>query len=682
MPDSPIPRNVPLRVDPEAYDFEACIDGPPLTQTRVYRITMTGPGRIKLRYFGLRGSGAGFFTLAAPHEVELHEGDSVAITVTFDPEKTRTYRAKLRFLIHFNRPNGSILSIWGKTRLTGVGKACAAAGEEDGEGDGEEDDGGDEGGAGDGGDDGGETGGGDGGDADDGEGTGPGDPEDGDEPEDDDSVETDGEEGGGASPGSTPEEPLKPEKVICLRFWKLPGAADDLDEAAVDRWLEHTNRIWSSAGIRFTRTSRPFEKVEHREERWDAHCLDVYVGGPGLVPGPTLGDTETRPNPSLDRQMEEAGAHADFREHSGVSNQGDSVQMESGHGHTDRQQGQLLAHELGHALGLGPAPDGNAEHQEHLDPATGEPITNPGRLMHPQAAGGEGLTDMERRIARLAHDYVKGSQPRYSGCEKTSDRIPEPEEARGETRSARWGAELRSLPDSLQASIRVSEPFGLFEGDGARFALDLDLDDDGEIDWSVECTFAPGGGRIETPGPAAPDAMALGRAWPSREIDRPREPGTVPEAPAVGLLWEIPKSYLGPVRGPVGWRLRASLGSAGTRTVPSEGLGRLDLTRPLFVLDLDEGGRRRRVRPGEKVELAGSLWTTSTFTGGARIAARLSGRAAALASTTLEAPLPERWSLVAAVPKDLEPGRYRVWIEARCGECGVETSLPADWVVE
>jgi len=566
MPD-PIPTTVPLKLTPNDFRFEACIANPPLTQARTFRLTMRGPGRMILRRFRLVGSGAGRFTLSGPGAITLTNGESTTFSVMFDPEKVRTYEARVVFSIIHHRGDGSSLLVWGRVPLVGLGKDCAAekpgdppppevVDENAGEGDGP--------------------------DADGGGATPP---------------------GGGSEPGTDPPANANPVvSEVCVRFWKLPGAADTLGDTEFNSWLREVNEIFRNSGVQFRRGEGPVETVAEPGAKADDHCLDIYVGGPDLIPGDTAAATRvSQPDDAAAVLRDVKGVHGGFLADGGWI--GERIQMESGNAANSTPESKTLAHELGHALGLGPAverPDGN---QDHLDPDDGQPITNEERLMHPGSLGTK-LTELERRIAARMARIIEGG-PR---CRKTTEYRYEPDDRSQPLDTVRF----RNRNDIVEvvAGSRTGFPLAAPH----RLALELSVHDALEA-WSsvIEYEWNGKSWRYSAEPARTEEAPALRAPTWLELFDMPVEPGT-PRL-AYGLRVEVPKDYFGIAQRVVGFRLRAGLAGAEMLALPRGSGVKLDLTLPVYTVELSEASRAVTAARGGMLTLKGTGWQSETFTG-------------------------------------------------------------------
>lgn len=644
MPD-PIPPNIPLDYGPKDPNLEACINDRPFEASRVVTLTMNGPGRIKLARFRLDGADEAQFKLTQPGKVSLTNGQTVTLTVVFDPDEARTHQAVVKFSILYSDGAGRTISVTGALPFTGVGKDCPAVAPPPPPPDG-----------------------GGGGGAPDGGGGAP--PPDG-------GAATPAP-GGGDQPGTAPPATLDGKPIdICLRFWKLPGAPADLGAAQFDQWVADVNRIFGGSGVQFKRGEGAIEASQTPNEKWDAHCFDIFVGGPRYFED-TEADAEKLGHctPSRRRKvreiLDEAGANEEFSKHGSVV--GSQVVMEAGHvvpdGEVPPSASTTLAHELGHAMGLGaarPLPNGR---QEHLDPDDGKPITNRERLMHP-GSNGTKLTDKERAIAVEIAKLLKGG-PGIPLCDKSREFRSAAVQPTGPGHFA--SVEFRNLFDSVEATGRTATGFPM--SGKARFSLEFAVEAGAEsFSDGIDYAYDGASWRIGTGGPREDEAPALYPPEFVVQVDTRVEPGA-PEL-AYGFRFEVPKDYLGLSHRSVGMRLAGAFAGGTPETYPHDGYAKLDLALPVFSIDLAEQSREVTAERGGVLTLKGSGWQSSTFTGQAGLSLWLTrdGVSRTIALEALPKPIPERWAAEVAIPDDLPPGEYRFNLLAACQQCGVATSV-------
>lgn len=651
MPD-PIPPGVPLKLEPIDGNLEACINIRPLVDQRVFKLTMTGAGSIEVKKFRLAGTDAGRFGLVDPGTVTLTNGKEVSFRVTFTPVRVGAHVARVVFLITHTQPNGKIKSVWGRLPLNGLGKNCAEEdpaqppppdGEDEnaGEGDGPGEGAGGGGGGGNGGAPDGSGGTGDGG------GTPPPAPP----------------PGGGDGTDPPPAFVGEPTEV-CLRFWTLPGVAAGLGEADFDAWVTTVNQIYKNSGVQFRRGAGPIVQIPTPNAESDPHCFDIYVGGPALIPGNTIGFCEGARSLRAAEILREEGAAANYGK--AGSSIGTSIQMETGHPPGTTPPSTTLAHELGHAMGLGPS-SGN----DHLNPTDGQPITSEDRLMHP-ASGGTKLTEHERRIAARMAKLLRGARvPGEPVCEKTTEhRVqPDPIPPGRRFRSVEFRNQQRSV------AVTASAPEGFPTKSRLKLSLKLVAADPvGRFSASIDYGLDEGRWRIAAEPPAGDPAPALPAPALLERIDWPTETGA--PAMAFGVRIEVPKDYFGLSHRVVGMQLSVSVEDAEAEALPHEGPVKLDLTPPAFTVVLSEASRAATVERGGVLLLKGEGWQSSTFTGQAGLSLwlRQHGVSRFIPLEPLPKPIPELWSAEAKLPDDLAAGEYRMSLRAACGQCGVETS--------
>ncbi len=633
MPN-PIPADIPLDYDPKDPNLEACINDRPFEAVRTVKLTLIGPGRIKLSRFRLDGADKAKFRLTGPGTTWLKTGEEVSLTVVFDPDEARTHQAAVEFsVIYYDGTGGSIIRTI-SLPFTGIGSDCPVVAPPPPPPPGG----------------GGVPGGGGG------------------------VVPPDGgaatpAPGGGDQPGTAPPAAFAGKDiVICLRFWKLPGAPADLGATDFDRWVADVNRIYGGSGVQFRRGDGAIAESQTPHAESDRHCLDIFVGGPDYFDNTENDDLKQgHCERSRDRRMRDiytaAGAHGEYLEPEQLA-VGSHVVMESG-----GTASTTLGHELGHAMGLGaarPLPNGR---QEHLDPDDGKPITNNQRLMHP-SAGGTQLTDKERQIARLVAERLLKGGPGIPLCDKTAEFRSAAQPKPGYFASV----EFRNLFDSVEVTGRTATGFPM--SDKAKFSLQFAVGaGEDSFEEGIDYAYDGKSWRIGTGGPREDDAPALYPPEFVVQVDTRVEPGA-PEL-TYGFRFEVPKDYFGLSHRTVGLRLAGVFAGGTPEVYPLDGYAKLDLALPVFSIDLAEQSREVMAERGGVLLLKGSGWQSSTFTGQAGLSLWLTrdGASRILPLEPLPKPIPERWGTEVKMPDDLPLGEYRFHVLAACQQCGVATSV-------
>jgi hypothetical protein len=456
-------------------------------------------------------------------------------------------------------------------------------------------------------------------------------------------------------PGTVPPPELEPVVDVCLHFWLLEGSASTSRET-IDGWIRETNQIFWSNGVRVRFTQKPGSPAPAGEPRpADDHCFDIYVGDPGLFSGAKAGECRCIGSTALNGALK--GLPIDLDYDPGL---GTEIEMESG-----GDAGKTLAHELGHAMGLG-----GGEAQRHEDPSTGDPITDDGRLMHPSPQGTR-LTPLERDIANIAAGFLKGS-PDRRGCGKSQKTTPDPPDPERSPASDIRRVDIRNVAGVLEIDFTVR---GLMLPEQRiLYTLEFDTDLDGTADRSVRFERERAvWRRAVTPQELAevaldPPQFVFGA---SPFSGRPRTTGII------GLVTTVPKPLLGMGEGTIAWRVRLSSPPEPEEVVPKEAFATFDITDPRFTLAL--AGSRIQTVPGGSVELRGTASGSSTFTGSLRLFLRIEDnrRARLLSVGTVPSPLPAQWRVTAALPADIAPGSYPATVIAVCRECSAVSTFNA-----
>lgn len=619
MPPRPGLRTmgIPLQVTPDDYEFRACIDEEPRIMQRIYRVRMTRPGRVTLSKFKLSGDDDVFSAFSAS-SVSLEDGQSTILEVLFQPTEVQQYNAKLTFKAVLKRQHGTVVVRTPIARLQGDGQLCAEA---PGEGPGNDGGGGDT-----------------------------------------DTTDTDTGtdiDGGGWSAGSEPPTDYDgPITTLCIRFWKLPDCPD-IDNDRLDEWILETNATYGGSGVRFERSAKPVEPSVTPGKQVDPHCIDVYLGGPDHFPGAVAGKTQMSGKDADKDVIDDAGVHEDFLDAS--EGLGKSITLEVSDASSDS-----LAHELGHFLGLGPAPDPDATPQEHIDPTDGKPITDDGRLMNPQGPGSK-LTDRERRIARAAATKLADEMKR---CDETGFYFDPPEES--ETAYAFHHFGMISQRDHLELIGFATDAFAVASVP-LRLDVQVRLPRQEERPWTANYDWNGRFWRMKSTAPASADASALSQPGFLSEL----APNTAGGGTRMktGIVVDIPKNHFGIELGPVEVRSRVGL-PGNWQAFPDSGWQLIDLTPPGFVVDLDRRSRSVCATVGGRITLRGTAWQTSTYSGQVELSLSLPDRCERLNLPLMRLPTPlaSTWHAQVELPSDIGVGRHAALLEATCSECGTRTS--------
>lgn len=441
-PAQQIPAGLPLKITPDEFQFNACVN---TKVPRTYTITHTGrahagfpDGPYTLKDFQLRGDREFLFD----SEVNLTSdpvripnlskqltakagNNTLDFTIFFRAKMAGTYTADLEFTM-VNTGGGAITHT---VRFSATASDCP------------------------------------------------------DEPQvpDDSGPDSPDDDSGGDD--KTPPPSPADTKNVCIRFWIMNDNGNKPDaretEKKLDEWVDQVNDIYAGSGLKFERAKNKLEEAADvdNDSTNDQHCLNVYLTDPGYfereaaspdarenVSRNTVGLTTTVNRLSGDsrdcRQMLRDSTDPEVADDfADASNFGTQMEVE-----VDASTGETIAHEIGHALGLG-ATSRNADgsvNEDHMDPDSGDPIDDASdRLMKP-GRGGTKLTDTEKKVARKVADCIQ-----FRKCETSQNFIPPGNPRRSRLRFAsisRTGTHIILLYPSPRSPRSGREPHSAAPG--------------------------------------------------------------------------------------------------------------------------------------------------------------------------------------------------------------------------
>ena len=287
--------------------------------------------------------------------------------------------------------------------------------------------------------------------------------------------------------------------------------------------------------------------------------------------------------------------------------------------------------------------------------------------MLPESREGENLTDLERRIARLAADFIQGG-PKTLACDNSKKTLRDALGDVSDERVDMGGMSVENRGDFLRVTIfadALPSPLSL----GLELDLAFDTDLDGQADRRLVYRSEEGGWTVTVPALDDPPSVALRR--PLTVTTSHGSPGIV------GLALDVPKAVLGDETGPLGLAVRLALpGTEARDVVPDAGFLDFDRTLPTFAILLDEQSRTLRADPGGSLRIRGNLRPSATFVGAVELSllVPVKGDLVSVPLASLPAPLPATFDTTARLPHQLSRGTYGAFVVGECPICRASTS--------
>ncbi len=615
-----------LTVDPQDFQFRACANtpGPNGTDSKTYTLTNNGTNRVVVQEMKFQDNGPWSAADFPDGDKELGPGKSFNITVRFTPTEQGNQTNSITYDLKVLIPPHGDASYSRRISLSGEGLApCPPAGQDDSGGQG-----------------------------------------------------TTGSTGTEAGDGDT--APMRPIIDVCITFHIVtktgpPQNADDNPDTRpssedIDGWVRDANRVFAGAGIRFRRVPPPntnrdpslVEKMDESNPEYNPHCLNIYIRHEDRWPGPVTGKTKGPRSKRLNDALGRLGASPGYKRHSGM---GRNIELERGDKASD-----TLAHELGHALGLGAGPE-----DDHLDPETGRKIDEldpqgRDRLMHPDGDG-TGLTELEKKIARAAAEIHNTDA---SACEQSFYYQPDERYASLDPRSDLQASWIENHDAFIRLTAVPYEPIAVGL-DLVQLTVRFDNHLNGRADLEIlyrsegQKWFWEASSEIkELP---LPDIIFI-------HTDPLSGIGT---EMAHGIFVDIPKQVFADDRGLLGWQVEFLAGKrqGPADRVPKDGFNYFDMTNPSFVLSLDEAMRSLDVVQGEIVPLTGSVSATDTLTDDIDLSLLIwtDSGPVRLPAGQIQQAVRDRWFGEVQIPMGLRPGKYDMALVGTCDFCKRATSF-------
>ncbi|MFQ5528007.1 MAG: hypothetical protein ACE5GX_17340 [Thermoanaerobaculia bacterium] len=477
-------------------------------------------------------------------------------------------------------------------------------------------------------------------------------------------------------------QPLKNDIEVCVvvyyvksKDWDKMTDKQKKDSTAgrqkgIDAALAEANAIFeaNNAGIKFNRKGdlqivNKLPKGKDRDK--DKKCLEIYFD-PNMKKGDGTSHAKNGVNVNnLDKIPK--GLDKDYTD---KLHMGESIDVSS-QGHAG-EVGKTLAHELGHALGLGAGPD-SEDHREpdDYDKKVADDPNAAKRMMKHENPGKE-MRRIEVELAREIAKHMNATRPK---CEKQAKIEDGSSYIAPDSRGDLQYALILARPETIEWRGIVSEPIDA--GQTIDLALELDTDRDTKADQTVACTYRDAIWACESTLPGVPVVQHLWEPWVNPNV---------PEAWAFSL--ELDRESLPVASGDIGWRLAMASPSLGTEdAVPLEGLAVFDITPPSLDITVEAGFGPLRLRRGRFLDLSGGIELGPTFSGQVAIRVRLesaesSEQAVELDGGVLIEPIGSSWETQVRVPRELKPGAYVVTVEAACDVCRVSDSETLEAILE
>ena len=445
---------------------------------------------------------------------------------------------------------------------------------------------------------------------------------------------------------------------------------------AVERAVVKANRILKAnkAGIKIELSGdlpyleRDPKKLKKQKAQYlDEHCIELYLdaeraGGSGNTDGENFSVQNLDQVPS--------GIDQDYQKEIKM---GENITMGTSFGqvNSDDINGNTIAHELGHAfgLGMGPTPDDHRE-IEDFDKKIKDSPNADDRLMRHRNPGDE-LTDKEKELMRaMAAHYAK-----TTGTCGNSYHILEGDYY---VADKPYADVIYASITSTAAFIRLDAHLAAAAPTTAPISIDIELDTSGDRQADHQLAFYSKNGKWQNE-QNPPASNAEYSPFATRLIS------TSVKAPGVSTVtaW-LPRKYLPKNKGEIGWRMRVSIAGTSPETLPVEGFDYFDVTPPAYVVALNPQFRKMTVNPGDIVNIDGTIKPNHQLSGALEVAAYnddgLFGEDG-VAESYVD-PEAGKWKAQLFIPENAKAGTYPFIIDVFCSSCKLSETVESTIVVD
>ncbi len=430
-------------------------------------------------------------------------------------------------------------------------------------------------------------------------------------------------------------------------------------EKQVNAAIAEANAIWAAnhSGIQFKR-KKPITLVDKVGDSMDVHCLDLYFDA-----AKTEGSGDTRTSSLAANKVPDLPAWIKGTKYGKKLRTGDriSVSLAGKAG----ANGRTLAHELGHALGLGVG-DTPKDHREvddwdkEIKDATGADK----RLMKHENPGKE-MRKREVELAQVLAKYMNRNAPTCEkGVKSESGQGYVPPNEQGDLKYAY----VISRPDTVEFQAEFTYPITFKQP--IELAVQLDLNNDGLVNAGVSFKYSDGEWLNQSTHPIGKTASVQHLGIASAERTNP----LIPLARGVSI--QVPRTGLTEFSD-IGWQVSVQLPALKSKeTIPVNSMAAFDITRPWIEIGLSPDNVEVTALASSHLNLRGPIKVASTFSGTIALSLDLISADVTwnIDAGTLIQPLGDSWSLYTKLPPGLKTGIYKFRVNAKCDICRAEDS--------